>query len=97
MTVAELDRRMTAREYAKWRLFATIEPFGDRTHHLMMAQLTALLFNVNRGKKSDPVMGLYDFDLFEGRADKENRKEAEERQARKEVLDSFRNFKPKDE
>ena len=89
MTVAELDRRMTAKEFAKWRFYAGIEPFGARTHHLMTAQLTALLFNVNRGSKSDKVMSLYDFDLYEDERDRSAREGVEEKQAQKDVLASF--------
>jgi len=36
---------------AEWEAFGRIEPFGERVMHLMLAQLTAVVANANRGKE----------------------------------------------
>lgn len=50
MTVGEMLERMDARELDAWMLYERVEPFGDRVTQMMVAQLTALVANVVRGK-----------------------------------------------
>ena len=87
MTIAELDERMTPVEFFAWHEYYLQEPFGSRTHHLMQAQISALLFNVNRGEKTEPLT-LYDFDLFEDSDSREGRYLAEESAWRRKMIAS---------
>jgi hypothetical protein len=50
MTVAELLDRMSSRELAEWMAYERIEPSGQERIELMIAQLTALFFNVHRAE-----------------------------------------------
>lgn len=83
MTVGDLDRKMSRKEYMLWKHYAQIEPFGDRTQHIMMAQFCALLFNVNRNPKKGKPAKHHDFDLFEDAWTREKRKEIEGQSFRK--------------
>jgi len=53
-TVAELNERIDSRELSEWIAYYNIEPFGQDRMELMLAQLTAVLANANRGKKGRP-------------------------------------------
>jgi len=87
MTVNTLEQTMSPREFAGWRHYYLTEPFGSRTHHQMIAQLTALMFNVNRGKDTEPLT-LHNFDLFEAKPEQEARHKAEEKAWRNKFLSS---------
>lgn len=79
MPISELDARMSVPEMKKWQAYYMVEPFGDRTQHIMLAQLTALLFNINRDPKKGKALQHHDFDLFESRFIKEVREHKEGR------------------
>ena len=46
---------MTVAELHEWRIYESIEPFGDRRRDLQTAQLMALLFNLQRTKNTDKI------------------------------------------
>lgn len=50
MPVGEMLSRMDARELDAWMLYERVEPFGERVTQMMLAQLTALVANVAKGK-----------------------------------------------
>lgn len=54
MSVRRAQAEIDSAEYADWCEFFSVEPhYGDRLE-LMIAQLTCLIANVNRTKKSRP-------------------------------------------
>jgi hypothetical protein len=55
MTVGEMMRRMTAREYDDWRRFATHQPFGDRRGDTQAAMVASAIVNVNRAKGATAI------------------------------------------
>lgn len=56
MPVGEMLARMDARELDDWQAYERLEPFGDWTVMQMVAQLTALVANVLKGKGGKDVM-----------------------------------------
>ena len=55
-TVAELQHRMSAREFAEWQAFAAVYgPIGPERGDWHAAQIQATLLNVWRGKDQKPV------------------------------------------
>jgi hypothetical protein len=66
MTVAELNRRMSSREFGEWMEFYKSEPFGPVRDNLHSGQITAMLYNVNR-RKGARAMSAADFLLMSER------------------------------
>lgn len=66
MTVAELNRRMTSREFGQWMEFYKAEPFGPMRDNLHAGIVASMLFNANRRKGARP-MGASDFLLMSER------------------------------
>jgi hypothetical protein len=54
MTVAELGRRMTSREFSAWQAFAAVEPFGSGRDDLRAGTIASLIGNVYRNPQSRP-------------------------------------------
>ena len=54
MTVAELESRMTTREFGEWLAYYAYDPFGNERGDLRSAVLCALLANINRDSKHHP-------------------------------------------
>lgn len=61
MTVAELGSRMSHREFREWVEFYRIDPFGPERADFMLAQLCALIANVNRPRRSSRRFRIADF------------------------------------
>ena len=60
-SVREAQASIDSREYAEWLAWHSIEPFTiDRTE-AMLAQVCAVLMNVNRTKPSDKIFDIEDF------------------------------------
>lgn len=55
MTVSELGRRMTAREFARWMDFYKEEPFGPVRDNLHAGLVASMLYNANRRKGARPL------------------------------------------
>lgn len=55
MTIAELDERMTAREFFQWMEYAREEPLQSDRIELMLAQLMSLTYNVNAKDTKAPM------------------------------------------
>lgn len=55
MTVGELERRLTAREFAEWIEFYRVHPFVTERVDLMGGIVASTIANVNRGKGSRPL------------------------------------------
>ena len=72
MTVAELNSRMSGREFSQWMEFYALEPFGPVRDNLHAGQIAAMLFNANRGKGRRP-MSANDFLLMSERERMEQR------------------------
>ena len=53
-TVAELQLRMSSHEFAEWRAYAQIEPFGQDRSDLGAAIVAATIANVNRAENQPP-------------------------------------------
>lgn len=51
MTVAELGRRMSSREFSAWMEYAEIEPFGSPRDDLRAGEVAAVVANVYRNPK----------------------------------------------
>lgn len=66
MTVAELNLRMSAREFSQWMDYFRSEPFGPVRDNLHAGTIAAMLFNANRGKGQKP-MSAADFLLMSER------------------------------
>lgn len=54
MTVAELGRRMSSREFTRWQRYAAVEPFGSPRDDLRAGEIAALIANVNRDSRRRP-------------------------------------------
>lgn len=54
MTVGDIRRRIDSRELTEWMAYERLEPFGERTTQMMLAQLTATVVNAVK-KKGKPV------------------------------------------
>ena len=52
MTVAELDDRMTSREFAEWMVYFQIEPFGPARQDYHAALISTVVANSNGNKMS---------------------------------------------
>jgi len=54
--VAELQSRMSSREFAEWLAYYSLEPFGEVRADLRMATVAALIANANRNgqKRKEP-------------------------------------------
>jgi hypothetical protein len=50
-----LEDLLTSADIVEWLAYANEEPFGPRHDDFRIGQLTALLFNVNRGKDQQPM------------------------------------------
>ena len=59
-TVSELDHSLSSSELTEWMAYYRLEPFGAWRDNWHMAQLTALLRNVNLGK-GKPASKVSDF------------------------------------
>lgn len=57
----ELLARCDSRELTEWMAFESLEPWGDQVTDWRFARLMALVANVNRGSKNDPVAKPDDF------------------------------------
>lgn len=57
----ELLARCDSRELTEWMAFEHIEPWGQQVEEWRFARLMALVANVNRGSKNDPVAKPEDF------------------------------------
>lgn len=55
MTVAELGRRMSSREFADWQTYSVIEPFGERRADQRAWLGVAALANANRDPKRPAI------------------------------------------
>lgn len=66
MTVAELNARMSAREFSQWMNYYADEPFGPVRDNLHAGMVTAMLYNANRGK-GKAAMSAHDFLLMSAR------------------------------
>ena len=55
MTVAELNLRMSAREFSRWMEYFRSDPFGPVRDNLHAGMVTAMLFNANRRKGQRPL------------------------------------------
>lgn len=53
--MAELNLTMSAREFAQWMDYFRSEPFGPVRDNLHAGQITAMLYNANRGKGKKPL------------------------------------------
>jgi hypothetical protein len=75
MTVAELNVRMSAREFSQWMDYFRSEPFGPVRDNLHAGQITATFYNANRGK-GRPALSASDFLLMssEGRMERNSRR-----------------------
>ncbi len=68
---------MSATELTQWMAYAAIEPFGERRADLRIAQLCALIANVNRDRKRRPKpFSIEDFLLFREPVEREVRHDA---------------------
>ncbi|WP_152485920.1 phage tail assembly protein T [Euryhalocaulis caribicus] len=54
MTAGELRRRMDSAELTEWMAYERAEPFWPERIEAMMAQQTALIANIHRGKGQAP-------------------------------------------
>lgn len=63
MTVAELNIRMSAREFSQWMDYFRANPFGPVRDNLHAGMVTAMLYNANRGK-GKPALSAEDFILL---------------------------------
>lgn len=45
-------RRMSSRTLSEWMVYNKLEPFGDQLLDIHLAEITAILYNSNRGKGS---------------------------------------------
>lgn len=54
MTIAELEARMTYREFAEWAAYYRIEPWGEERADLRSGIQSATIANCNRGKNQQP-------------------------------------------
>lgn len=55
MTVAELNKRMGAREFRRWMAYYRDEPFGPARDNLHAGIVAAMLYNINRRKGARPL------------------------------------------
>jgi hypothetical protein len=72
MTVAELERRMSAEELAEWQEYESIEPFGAWRDNWHAAQIVAAIYNVNRARGT-PAFSVGDFMFEDGDTRRERR------------------------
>lgn len=54
MTVAELSRRMSGREFLDWQTYYVIEPFGQWRDDYHAGMISSIVANVNRKAGSKP-------------------------------------------
>lgn len=81
MTVGQVMRTMSVREYSAWRLEYSLRPFGERRADIRSAQICCLLANIHRDttKRKEPY-AVSDFMPFESREDEDDEsREVEER------------------
>ena len=50
-SVADCQRWISSKEFTEWMAYFELEPFGDDLFDYQMAQLQALLANINRDPK----------------------------------------------
>ncbi len=63
--MAETQECINSREYAEWLAWHSIDPFTiDRTE-IMLAQVCAVIMNVNRAKPTSRIYKISDFLLFD--------------------------------
>ena len=72
MTVAELNTRMSAREFSQWMDYSRDEPFGPTRDNLHAGMVAAMIYNANRGKNKRPLSAA-DFLLMSERERMEQR------------------------
>lgn len=60
MTVAELMNRISAREFAEWKAYLQIEPFGEDRDDIRSAIIACVIANCNR-EKGKPPFKISDF------------------------------------
>jgi hypothetical protein len=54
MTVAELEQRMTSREFSEWMAYFALEPFGEERADLRMGILASVMANLWGKRKGHP-------------------------------------------
>ena len=59
-TVSELEQSLSSSEFTEWSAYYSLEPFGAERDNWNIAQLCALFWNANRGKKGK-ARGVIDF------------------------------------
>ena len=57
---SELDRRLTSSDFVRLAAYYRLNPWGPWRDDLRVAQLSALTYNINRGKNQD-AMSAVDF------------------------------------
>ena len=50
MTVAQIDREMTAKELTEWMVYYSVEPFGGAREDYRAALVSSIVANVNGAK-----------------------------------------------
>lgn len=83
MTVAELDERMSAREFYQWIEYSQEEPLLADRVETMLAQLNATLYNVNSPKKK---LGVIDFLVS---LDEDSKKSIKTKQLQKDLFNDI--------
>lgn len=66
-TIPEVQRSMTAAQFAEWWAYYNLEPFGGERVDLGFAQLCALVANAMRGRGRAPYK-IEDFLMFTGKS-----------------------------
>ena len=52
MTVREVQEKVDAKEFAMWVAYDRMNPIGDDRVDLLFGSLSALIFNIKRGKRT---------------------------------------------
>lgn len=72
MTVGQMLRSMTLREFAMWRVEYAARPWGERRADMRSAQICALLAEIHRDRDKHPEpYTLADFMLFKDEPDED--------------------------
>lgn len=80
--------RMTAKEFHEWRVYDDLEPFDETRADLRAASIVCAILNVNRGKRRP--FKLEECMLRFG--DKAGPIKVDPREARRQVIETFRMF-----
>ena len=73
---SELEARLTATDYRRLTEYYQVNPWGPWRDDLRVAQLTAMTFNINRGKSQD-AMTAQEF-IYDPIASKERERKRDE-------------------